>query len=821
MKAKKRTTSFVILPCYTKERLLPAEELQQTFNRPMLRPLLLLVIFLLCGLFMAQAQESLTQSIKGVVFDADTHIPLPGANIILNDSTHFLGTTSNTNGFFILERVPIGRQSLTVSFLGYQPLVISDLIVRSGKEVIVEAALQELVVHVDEVQIIAQHRKDQPLNQLAMVSARSFTLDETNRYAGSYGDPARMVANYAGVMSSRDNRNDIVIRGNSPMGLQYRINGAEIPNPNHFGATATTGGPITMLNTNLMANSDFLTGAFPAEYGNALAGIFDIRLRAGNNSQREYWGQIGWNGLEFGAEGPFSKNSDASYLAAYRYSLIHLLEQAGIPLKESAQYQDISFHINLPNTTAGNFSMFGIGGTSAIKIKDSKNPVDKWTFKNHGEDIQTASALGTMGMSHQYFINKSTRIQSNLSIVASDIATTVDTFSVASPEHVTTAGENSTETKYTIATNLIKKMGSTDLISSGISFNFNQVNYIDSQYRHQNYQYQTNIKTHFALSQAYVQWQHKTKQDVVSYIGLHVLYLSLNGSSSLEPRAGIRWNINPSQSINLGAGLHSQMQSGVVYFVESPLANGEVALTNRNLALSKSMQFVLGYDYLLNEFLRLKAETYYQYLYDIPVKESIPQFSALNLGTEYFVDRQDSLVNKGTGHNYGIELTFERFMNKGFFYLFTASLFQSQYRGFDQQWRSTSFNGNYIFNGVGGYEIPLGKTAQRTLILGLRLTWAGGRPYVPFDPEATVAAGEVVYDWEHAYEVRHDDYYRGSIRVGMRRNMKRFSMEFVFDLQYRADYTYVYLYRIDVVTGEIIQDYNMGWYPNSAIRIMF
>lgn len=142
---------------------------------------------------------------------------------------------------------------------------------------------------------------------MATVSARSFTVEETSRYAGSLNDPSRMAANYAGVSSTSDARNDIIIRGNSPLGVLWRLNGMEIPNPNHFGSLGTTGGPVSILNNNLLDKSDFLTGAFPAEYGNALAGVFDLQMRSGNNEKTEFLGQVGFNGFELGAEGPIGK----------------------------------------------------------------------------------------------------------------------------------------------------------------------------------------------------------------------------------------------------------------------------------------------------------------------------------------------------------------------------------------------------------------------------------------------------------------------------------------------------------------------------------
>ena len=122
-----------------------------------------------------------------------------------------------------------------------------------------------------------------------------------------------MAANYAGVSGTNDSRNDIIIRGNSPIGILWRLNGIDIPNPNHFGNAGTTGGPISILNNNTLGNSDFITGAFAADYGNATSGVFDLKMREGNNEKKEFTAQIGFNGFELGAEGPFSKKEFSEY----------------------------------------------------------------------------------------------------------------------------------------------------------------------------------------------------------------------------------------------------------------------------------------------------------------------------------------------------------------------------------------------------------------------------------------------------------------------------------------------------------------------------
>ena len=777
------------------------------------------LFFFLVSVFSVSGQDDFTQTIKGIVVDKNSQSSLPGANIILLNSDPLVGTVTDINGEFLINNVPIGRQGLKVSFVGFQTLELTNLIISSAKEFFIKVELEENIISTKEVTIIAKNQKDQPLNPMALVSARSFTVEETNKYAGSYGDPARMVANYAGVVSTRDNRNDIVIRGNSSMGLQYRLDGIEIANPNHFSALATTGGPVTVLNTNLLTNSDFLTGAFPAEYGNALAGVFDLKLRNGNTDKREYWAQLGFNGLEVGTEGPISKKSGSSYLAAYRYSFIDILERMGVNFKETAQYQDLTFKVNFPTKKMGSFSIFGIGGISKIKILDSKLDQNEWTFPTHGEDVNTGSSIGTFGVSNHYFINETTRLKTSISIVGSVVDTRIDTFSVSDTNHFLWAGERSSEIKYAISTSLSKKIDIKNSMSVGVFYDLYDINYADSSFHHGDYRIDTDTRKMFSLLRGYAQWQHKFSNLFETYLGLHYQYLFLNSTSSLEPRAGLKWNINTNQTINFGIGLHSQMQPRMMYFVQSVNPEGE--LNNMNMGLSKSLHLILGYNCLISEYLRFKAEAYYQYLYNIPVSKDIPQYSILNEGTEYYVDRQTNLVNKGTGNNYGIELTFEKFIHKNYFFLFTTSLFESDYKGYDGIKRSTSFNGNYVLNAVGGYELPLGKKKTRVLIFGLRFTWAGGRPYVPYDQNATREQHEVLYNWDDAYNQRYDDYTRASFRLGMRRNEKKFGIEFAIDLQYRANYTYVYLYRIDVVTGDIYKTYKMGFYPSGNWRINF
>lgn len=783
----------------------------------MKQKILLLFFFLLISAFSCFSQENLKQTLRGIVVDRETQIPLPGVNIILPDTDPQQGTISDEKGYFRFEKVNIGRQTIQASYVGYKTQVIDNIVINSAKEKIIKIELDESVTEIDEVVIKAAIQKDKPLNKMAIISARSFTVEETNRYPGSYGDPARMAANYAGVMSVRDNRNDIIIRGNSSTGLLWRLDGIEIPNPNHFAASGTTGGPITILNNNLLTNSDFLTGAFPAEYGNALAGVFDLKMRTGNNEKREYWVEFGYNGLEFGAEGPFSKNTNASYLITYRYSLVDIIDLLGAEV-ETTQYQDLTFKLNFP-MNKGRFSFIGMGGKSYIEMFDSNDKQEDWTFENWGEDLSNGSKIGTLSLSYVRFFGTRSRLQTALSVYGSEVTTRIDTFYNNTDLIGIWAGEKSSEVKASFTSHLNTKINNKNIFNFGVKFDRYFVNFADSSVNNGQFRVDTDVNEAFDLFQAYAQFKHKFTNDKELYLGLHSQYLDMNNTYSLEPRMGFNWNLNDRNSLKIGYGLHSQTQLRIIYFTQTQLDDGSVIYTNKNLDFSKSHQIILGYDHLFSDNLRLKLETYYQYLYDVPIKESQPQYSVLNFGAEYFIERIDSLSNDGTGENYGIELTLERFLQNNFYFLLTASVYESTYKGYDDIKRNTAFNGNFAINVLGGYEIPFKK--NNSISIGLRTTYAGGRPYVPYDVDATLLQHTEVLDWGNAYKVQQDDYFRINLRIGLKRNKPKFNVELAMDLQYRTNYTSIYEHRIDPLTGKIYHNYEMALYPMASYRIQF
>jgi len=783
------------------------------------------------------SQSRITQTIRGTVIDKDSRSPLPGANITILNSDPVIGTSADINGRFRIENIPIGKTGIKVTYIGFNEVVIPDFNVLSGKETIIDVEMEEMAVQSPEVVISANSDKSSVINEMAMVSARSFTIDETNRYAGSYSDVSRMASNFAGVRGTDDSRNDIIIRGNSPMGLLWRLEGVDIPNPNHFGATEGTGGPVNMLNNNLLANSDFITGAFPAEYGNAISGVFDLKLRNGNDEKHEFLGQVGFNGFELGAEGPLSKNNGSSYIINYRYSVYGLFKAIGVDFGTGTaipEYQDLSFKVNLPRTKLGSFSLFGIGGISDITFLASERDTteDKIDFYGgEGFDLVNGSNVAVAGLTHTYFWNSNTYSKIILSATYHNYHTDVDTISPADHEIIPYFRNSHKEDKLMGTLILNKKLNSKHTLRTGITFTRLNINFTDSLFNDDTGRFDliTSFKGDSYFAHPYFQWLFKINNNLTLNSGLHYMQFFYNNSWSLEPRISARWKFTNAQSLSLGFGMHSQVAPITVYFSQSRLPDDSYIQPNKNLDFTKSSRIVLGYDLNISAVMRLKAEVYYQNINNAGVDgNERNSFSILNQGANFYTDAPDTLVNNGTGRNFGIEVTLEKFMSKGLYFLVTASLYDSKYKGSDDVERNTAFNGSYIVNGLIGKEWNFGgkraKTVKSkyTFFVDLKTTLAGGQRYtsltaVPAGPDSYVAE----YDDENAFANKYKDYFRTDMRIALRQNARRFSIEMALDFQNLLNTKNIFAQQFNTKTGETDYTYQLGMQFIPQLKILF
>lgn len=764
------------------------------------------------------------QTIRGHVIDKESKTPLPGANIVLLNVEPLTGTVTDNDGNFRLTKVPVGRQSIQVSYVGYKPAVFQSIIVNSVKEVVLEVELEENVIMGSVVVITGSAHKDETRNQMAVVSARSFTVEETEKYAGSRGDVARMAMNYAGVSSANDQRNDIIIRGNSPSGLLWRLEDVDIPNPNHFAEGGTTGGPVGILNNNLLENSDFFTGAFPAEYGNALSGVFDLNMRNGNNQKHEQLFQVGFNGFEAGAEGPFSKKHQASYLANFRYSTLQLMDgiinlgTTGIP-----KYQDLSFKLNFP-VKKGRITVFGLGGNSEIAMLDSKNGNQQDLYTDEGQDLVNRSRMGASGISYTRFMNEHTYFKFILSGIYQNGGTTIDTLDSNGAPHPY-LDYNYAEFRTSLSGFLHKKYNSR--LSARVGFVTDRMGFdlLSKIYNNETntllpmLDYSKGLGNGVTLYQPYVQATYHLNEKFSIIPGIHLSYFDLTKDASLEPRLGINWQLNSKQKMSFGYGLHSRAQALSTYFLGTQMDDGSLIETNKELGFTKSNQFVVGYDNSITENTRIKAEVYYQTLYDVPVEQKSSSFSMLNTGAGWGVSAQDSLVNNGTGSNYGLELTTERFFSKNFYYLATVSLFESKYKGSDGIERNTAFNGNYVVNVLFGKEFPL--NSKSALNIDFKMTYAGGKRYTPIDLEASKAAGTTKYDESKAFSLQFDPFFKADIKFGYRLNWRKVSQEWVFYIENFTNHNNVLMQTYSKSKNEVTNTNQLGFFPMMQYRIHF
>ncbi|MFN0048481.1 MAG: TonB-dependent receptor, partial [Cytophagales bacterium] len=761
------------------------------------------------------SQAQITQTIKGQITDKESKYPLIGVTVAVIDVEPIIGAATDENGEFKLENVPLGRHTLKINYIGYKEQVMPNIVVSAGKQSIIDFALSENVTEIDEIVVKAEVDKTATNNDMTVVSARSFNLEEAQRYAGSLNDPSRMAANFAGVNGANDARNDIVIRGNSPLGLLWRLEGVEIPNPNHFGSLGSTGGPVSILNTNQLGKSDFMTSAFPANYGNATSGVFDLTLRRPNNEKREHILQVGFNGLEAGTEGYFTKKSKASYMINYRYSTLGVFQAIGVNFGTGAaipQYQDLTFKVEIPTAKFGKFILFGMGGLSNIEFYDSKIDTTKTAenFYNDGtQDILFRSDLGVVGASHLYFINPNTSIKTIIVATASRQPVVIDT--IIRPEiklYRDYEGDFSTN-RLSANISLNSKLNRKNTVNTGVNIDrigFNLYDkFADTLLAGAPLVPLRNSSGANYLSQAWAQWQHKFNDRFTVNLGLHFQHYSINTKSLVfEPRLGIKYQLTTKSTINFGAGVHNQTQPIFMYYNTTRLANGSTSsfLSNKNLGFTNSNHFVLGYDNSFDKNWRLKAEVYYQFLTNVPIESNVSTFSMVNVGSDFNLPGNDFLVNKGTSTNYGAELTIERFFSNGFYLLGTGSVFQSKYKGSDGVERNTAYNGNYVFNALGGYEFKIGK--KNTLSINLKGTYAGGRRYTPIDVAASLDQKRSIFIEEEAYTLQLPDYFRTDITLGFKREGKRITQQWLLQINNLTDNVNIFQRRYSITDNKIV-----------------
>ncbi len=773
---------------------------------------LLCYCFFLFSPYTLMAQQPV-QTIRGTLKDAASGDPVPFATVLVKGTNQ--AAIADSLGNFVIEQVPVGRYDIEATIIGYEPSVQSGIILSSAKETIIEFSMKENRNTLNEVVIKPVTDKEKPLNNMATTSARMLSVEEASRYAGGFDDPARLVASFAGVAGGIGN-NGIVVRGNNPQALQWKMEGVEIPNPNHFADLATFGGGgLTALSSRLLANSDFFSGAFPAEYNNALSGVFDIFMRNGNNRQHEHTIQAGVIGLEASSEGPFKKGGASSYLFNYRYSTLALI---GPLLSNDAavRFQDLSFKLNFPTKKAGTFSLWGIGLMDRSG-QEAKTDSLEWKYQKDKETEEVKQFMAAAGLTHRIKLTDQSYLKTTLAFTTGGIDLKSDSLN-RQLRHIPERRINSYNTNIVINSLVNTKFSSRHTNKTGIALT--GLSY-DMHFKKQVIPasaLQTVLDEHgfSCLLAGYTQSSYSITDALTMNAGVNAQFFTLNKHYTIEPRIGFRYQLDEKQSLSTAYGLHSRLERINSYFAKD-IINGDQPL-NRDMDFTKAHHIVLGYSRRMGERMHLTVEAYYQHLFNVPViKDS--SYSFINLQNDWFFNRK--LENSGKGRNFGLDITLEKYMSEGYYWMLTASVFDSKYTGGDGVWRNTRFNRNFMFNALGGKEWYLGAGNQNTLGINIKVSLLGGDRYTPVDEPASLAVQDVVYDEREAFSRQNHPAFVTHFTVNYRVNRKKTSHEIALKVINATMYKEYLGFQYNYLEHTIDKYSEATFIPNLSYKIEF
>ena len=761
-------------------------------------------------------QEQITQTIRGNVLAASSSAPAAFSSIKVLGLYPEKTVVADSGGNFKILKVPVGRYDLEVSQVGYQPQIIKELIVQSGKETFVTVYLLESEAVLNAVVIKPRVVKSRPINTMAVTSARMFSVEETKRYAGGFDDYARLASSFAGVASNIGN-NGVIIRGNAPRLVQWKMEGVEIPNPNHFADLATFGGGgLTGLSSQLLANSDFFSGAFPAEYTNALSGVFDMNMRKGNNEKRETTLQVGLLGIDAAMEGPFTKERSSSYLVNYRYSTLGLLQPILPDDAGGTHYQDLSFKLHFPAKKAGTLSFWGIG----LKDKSGTEPEtdkDKWEYLQDKEKQHVNQYMGAAGLSHRLFLNKHSSIKTTLAYTLNGVNLVTDRMN----NNMNLQAFN--RIRYRTGNLILSSQAATRINNrhtnkTGITATILYYNLLLKEARQEGMPLQMIVDEEgsSALLNAYSSSSYTLSPKVLLNAGISSQWFTLNQRKSIEPRIGIKYQFQPNHSVAFAYGLHSRLERMNYYFTK-PFP-GSTVLHNKDLDFTKAHHLVLGYDWNISPDLHLKIEPYYQQLFNVPVIED-SSYSFINMENDWFLDKR--LLNIGKGRNVGVDITLEKYMSKGIYYLFTTSLSDSRYKGGDGIWRNTRFNRNYLINVLGGKEWEVGIHKKNMLGINVRISYQGGNHYIPVNEMASILRQDIVYDGKRAFEKSIDPLLLTHFTITYKKNKKRSTHEWALKVINATNQKEFYGFRYNLIRQRVDINRESLIVPNLSYKIDF
>jgi len=748
------------------------------------------------------AQE-IIGSVSGKVQDAAGAV-LSGASIAVfqNSDTPVTGVASDTGGKFSLQLAP-GRYKLVVSFTGHQSRE-SELLVIAGKSNVLSVTLEEVPTELEEVVV-----SPEPVNGTGLTSV---SIEKTLRVPANFFDPVRMLTSYPGVIAANDQANSIIVKGYSPNHVLWRVEGLDVVNPNHLANAGTmgdkptaNGGGVSILSAQVLDRTDFRSGYLPTGYGNGLAGIMDMKLRAGATDKTQYTAQASLIGLDLAAEGPLNKEKGSSFLVNYRYSTIGLLSSMGVDFGDEAiNFQDLTFSLSAPRKNGSKLSAFGFMGSS--KNVFNAKPEAEWEEEKDRYDIAFKGLTYGIGL-----VNHSKpgtwNFVSGLSFSGQVQERNSQSMPLQDPNTPHVYSE-SYDARNIIISGFVKanrKLGAYGNLETGVRLN----QYLQSLKNVTNTQAYLDIFTPLSrgrvnglLMQPYASW---TKYVGTWHLnaGLQYVRFAFNNTDSWEPKLSVTKS-GKNNVVSLSAGTTSQMQQTQNYLV----------VGSKGIGFTRSHQALAEWKTQLPGALKLTTSAFYHWIENAPVVRDEPYYSTLNQWDGYIWN--DTLVNTGKGRNYGVEASLEKRFYNNLYFILSGSRYEAKfYNG--TTYLNSRFNTKFTSSLLVGKEW---NKKNRSFGVHARALYLGGLRQPLIDLVATEQVGTTIYQEQNGF-LRLPDYFRTDLRVSWRKNKPGYTRTLSIDIQNVTSQQNTAFTYYDTFLQKETTKYQLGIIPVLAYRVDF
>jgi hypothetical protein len=761
----------------------------------MKKALLVLMPFLSAAMAFAEPAGS----IKGRAMDRDTQSPLAGANVFITNTA--LGAVTDGEGGFAIPNVPVGGYSIRVSYIGYRPIVKTDVIVKSNRISVVDAELVPEAVEMQAVTVRAGYFEE----SREKGSELSLAGEEIRRAPGSAGDVSRILYGLPSVAKVNDQMNQLIVRGGSPIENAFYIDGIEIPNINHFPTQGSSGGPIGLLNVDFVRDVRFSSGGFGAAYGGRLSSVMDIAFREGSREGFEGQLDLNWAGYGGAAEGPLFGKRGSWFLSVRRSYLDQLAKVVDVGSIKPPTYGDVQGKAVYDINPSHQLSLLAVWGY------DLNNP-DKEAALNGDMTAYGSQDLAerTTGIGWRALWGKNAFSNTTISLTSDRFR---ESFTETSTDLPLFRNRSLEQTLRFRNVNTVR-------FGSNLGLDFGMEAKLRTADFNNRYEVSTNslgnpvdplvMKRSVRDNRlgAFFNWTVRPTPLLSGVIGLRADYASKTGRTILSPRISIGYQLTDRTEITGSAG---------VYFQELPLILLAQIGNDVKLDDPRAVHAVVGLNHLIGESTRLTVEAYQKTYRDFPMDPGQPGLFMIDeLIYRYgFFSGHQNLISNGKAEAKGVELTLQKKLADKVYGLASAAFFKTRYQGLDGIWRDRVYDNRFLFSAEGGYKL------NRSWEFSLRWIWAGGAPYTPIDPSASALAHRDVLDGSQINARRYPAYHALNIRIDRRFNWNRRSLVAYLSVWNVYGRKNVANYFWDDAEGKIETIYQWGTLPIFGLEFEF